>query len=520
LIFGIIVISILTGIFIWRNNNLEEIPNSNKESYTTPISAKYIPKNADLVFHWNINPKKIPDYIENSQGRVNKSITNKNTRLIRDSFFKLISLDFENNISQWAGDCGSFAILDSNNSKFNGWLMVLEINKNLTSQEALELIEKEKSIDKEIDSRDQLNISKSKVISKNINSTQSIYFLNDKNYILISSNPKIIKSSVDKLSLNKLNTKEKYKDNKLKHDLKNGFLLLETSTNKIFSLIGQKEDLLELNDANRLISSINIDNNQLIIEGMLSFDIKNKNLKSDLRYDLVDQEKEYKSFNDYLLIDNPQRFFETNSNHPIEKIIASLVQKSTEENDSNLLKIILKNTKGNLIWLKDKEWLVITKKSDTNKKEINNILNKDRFLNSSVDFANKNLEIWSKFNTIEKEGLEIKEKVAGILQENEDVYVWGPTLSSISNLNNYKYLEKNIKVEEKELGLNDFKDVIRIHLDKEKTKIFLSSFYPYILFQSMIGNQLNSPQNIDISLAIPSINYPDFVKFKINIKPS
>ena len=36
----------------------------------------------------------------------------------------------------------------------------------------------------------------------------------------------------------------------------------------------------------------------------------------------------------------------------------------------------------------------------------------------------------------------------------------------------------------------------------------------------MLGNKLNSPQNIDISVAVPTINYPDFVKFKINLKTS
>jgi len=68
--------------------------------------------------------------------------------------------------------------------------------------------------------------------------------------------------------------------------------------------------------------------------------------------------------------------------------------------------------------------------------------------------------------------------------------------------------------------VNDFNDVLRIHLGEEKTKTVLNNFYPYILFKTMLGNKLTPPQNIDISIAIPTINYPDFIKVKINLKTS
>ena len=74
LISGLIIASVATGIFMWRNNNLKEIPHLNEKSYTTPISSKYIPKNADLVFHWKINPTILPNYVENSQGKINKNL--------------------------------------------------------------------------------------------------------------------------------------------------------------------------------------------------------------------------------------------------------------------------------------------------------------------------------------------------------------------------------------------------------------------------------------------------------------
>ena len=95
LISGIILLLIFTGTFIWRNNHLDEAPKSNKKSFTAPVSSRYIPTNADLVFHWKINPTLLPKYIENYQDKVNKSITNKKTKLVLygyDSF----TIDYNN----------------------------------------------------------------------------------------------------------------------------------------------------------------------------------------------------------------------------------------------------------------------------------------------------------------------------------------------------------------------------------------------------------------------------------------
>ena len=70
LISGIIILSIFTGIFIWRNKNLKQIPKFNEQSFNAPISSKYIPTNTDLIFHWKINPTILPKYIENYQDKI------------------------------------------------------------------------------------------------------------------------------------------------------------------------------------------------------------------------------------------------------------------------------------------------------------------------------------------------------------------------------------------------------------------------------------------------------------------
>ena len=83
-----------------------------------------------------------------------------------------------------------------------------------------------------------------------------------------------------------------------------------------------------------------------------------------------------------------------------------------------------------------------------------------------------------------------------------------------------KYLPNYLDSDKTTDEINDFNEILRIHLGKEKADTILNTFYPYILFKTMLGNKLNPPQNIDISIAVPTINYPDFIKFKINLQTS
>ncbi len=519
LIPGIIILSILIGSFIWRNKNLKQIPKFNEESFNAPISSRYIPTNADIVFHWKLNPAKLPKYIENYQDKVNKNTINKKISFIRDSSFKFISLDFSDNMSRWIGDYGSFASFDSNKQPLNDWIMVLAIKEDINIEKELESILDSQTINNN-NPNNKLSMSKTEIISKKINSNKSIYFANDKENLLISSNPKIIQTSIENIDKNIINTKKKYKSIQLKDNLKDGLLLLEISPKKILNLIGQEENLFEINEIDNLISSINFYKNKFNIEGIISYNVKTKMPVKDINYNLIDIKKESELSEDFILVDNPQQYFRQDSRHPYQKLIASLIKESTTSDYSNLFKIILENSKGNLIWLNDKDWLVLTRKSDTRKIEISDILKKQNFLSSNIDFKNKQLEIWSKISTDENEKSELKENIEAIIEENEDTYIWSQSLSSISNFENTNYLQNNSDNEQSIDEVNDFDDVLRIHLGKEKTKAFLNNFYPYILFKIMLGNELTPPQNIDISIAVPTINYSDFIKVKINFKTS
>ena len=171
LISVISILSIFIGIFIWSNKNPKLITNFNEDSFNPPYSSKYIPKNSDLISHWKLNPNELTKYIENHQDRINKNTINKKINLIRDSSFKLISLDFGKDISRWVGDYGSFALLNSNKQPLKDWIMVLGIKEDVNIEEELKSISDQEIIDKKIKSSD----SKIAIFSKKISQNKSIY---------------------------------------------------------------------------------------------------------------------------------------------------------------------------------------------------------------------------------------------------------------------------------------------------------------------------------------------------------
>ena len=68
--------------------------------------------------------------------------------------------------------------------------MVLAIKEDVNIEKELESILGSKIVDKNNNQSNKLSTSTTEIISKKINSNQSIYFANDKDNILISSNPK------------------------------------------------------------------------------------------------------------------------------------------------------------------------------------------------------------------------------------------------------------------------------------------------------------------------------------------
>ena len=95
----------------------------------------------------------------------------------------------------------------------------------------------------------------------------------------------------------------------IEEKVNDGILLLEISPKNILNLIDQKEDLLRIDKTENVLSSINIEKKKLIIEGIVTYDIRNKRQINELNYNLMNMEKEFNIFDNSILINNPKKYF-------------------------------------------------------------------------------------------------------------------------------------------------------------------------------------------------------------------
>ncbi len=520
----ILIVSVLTGLLISRKKHLPKYPKFENPSFSTPLSSKFIPSNADIVFHWKTNPNNIPTFIES----YNKSSKQKNTRQkvesILDTSFKLIGIDFKEQASQFAGEYGSFALINDRNKKAFDWIIIFDKKKNLNINDDLRsIINMEENQSEEIKS-EEIEDSSDIQISRNNDLINPIYFCSKDQYILISSSSNLLELSLKNPEKSSLDYLENSDLNKLTSKIHDGFALFEISRENVLELISPRTVTSEKNQYTKLISSIDLSTNKLIFNGIIENNEESEIISPKINNEFLFIGNEVNSSDDFILINSPNSLFNEKFIEPYNSFIIQVLGMSIDQDSFPLLKLIGKNSYGPLIWLENKNnWVIISKKDETNKSKINEIIEGEKFTKTNLDFNNKNIEIWSKLttNSIDTNPY-IEKDIMALIQEDKGTYIWSKSLASISDTNQKEYFKNNLTLENEseEEEEKDFIDIIKIHLGEDKTNKFLQDFYPYILLRATIGNAISSPKGMDISITIPNFENPDLLKFEISFELS
>ncbi len=523
----IIIVSVLTGILIWRKRHIPIYPKFENASLSTPLSSKFIPRNADLVFHWKINPNNIPAFVESYYSKSKQKNIRQKVDSIMETSFNLIGIDFKEQAYQFAGEYGSFALINDKKKKDSDWIIILHKKQNINSNDDLRSIinpeerEEEKNI-AEYKSEGVKN-SADIVMSRNSNSTKPVYFSSKDKYILISSSSDLLELSLNDSEKNSLESPEDSSLNELKSKINDGFALLEISTENIFQFLNLKNIISGKNQSHKLISSIDLNTNELILNGIVRTNEAREISDPKLKNQFLFIGNEINSSDDFILINSPNRFFNGKFIEPYNSFIIRILNMSIDQESLPLLKLIGENSDGPLIWLKNKNnWAIVSRKDETNKNSINEIMSGEQFRKTNLNFNNKNLEAWSKLITNNLETSPYIEKdIMALIQEYKGTYLWSKSLSSISENNEKEYFINNLIIDdESEENKKGFIDIIKLHLGEKQTNNFLQDFYPYTLLRATIGSAIGSPKGIDISIAIPNIENPDLLKFEISFKLS
>ena len=474
-----------------------------------------------------MNPNNIPTFVESYDKKSKQHNTRKKVESILDTSFNLIGIDFKEQASKFAGEYGSFAFITEKNEKEGNWIIILDNKDNTNTNDDLKsIINMEGS--KEEGNKDEYNSEEIKnstdiQISRNIDLIEPIYFYSKDKYILISSSSKLLELSLRNSAENSLESLENSNLNKLKSKIHDGFALLEISTENVFQLLNLKNIISDKNQSNKLISSIDLNTNKLIFNGIIennkAIDISSAKFKNEFLF----IGNEVNSSDNYILINSPNTFFNKKLIEPYNSFIIKLINMSINQDSFPLLNLIGKNSDGPLIWLENKNsWAIVNKKDETNKDKINEIISGEKFTKTNLDFNNKNVEVWSKLTTNSlATNPYIEKDIMALIQEDKGRYIWSKSLSSISDNNEKEYFINNLTPEDKsEEEQKDFIDIIKIHLGEEKTNKFLQDFYPYIILRATIGSIIDSPKGMDIAIGIPNIDNPDLLKFEISFKLS
>ncbi len=524
----ILIVSVLTGLLIWRRKHLPIYPKFDNASFTPPLSSKFIPRNADIVFHWKINPNNIPTFVESygKQGKQNNTF--QKVESILDTSFNLIGIDFKEQASQFAGEYGSYAFINDNNEKEGDWIIILDKKQDININDNLKAItNKEESKEAEESkveyNSEEIETSTDIQISKSSDLIKPIYFCSKDNYILISSSSKLLELSLKNSKKNSLEQLEDSKLDKLKSKIHDGFALLEISSENVFRLLNQNNIMSEENKSNKLISSIDLNTNKLIFNGIIENNEPIEVSRDKAKNELLFNTSEVNSYDDFILINNPDIFFKEKFIEPYNSSMIKILKMSINQDSLPLMQLIGKNSDGPLIWLEnDNNWAIISRKDETNKNSINESISEEKFIKANLEFNHKYLEVWSKLTTSSLDNNPyIGKDIMALIQEYKGSYIWSKSLSSISDNNEKEYFTNNLMLEdESEEAEKDSIDIIKIHLSEDKTHQFLQDFYPYIILRAAIGSILDSPKGMDIAIAIPNIENPNFLRFEISFKLS
>ncbi len=518
----ILIVSVLTGLLIWKKKHLPIYPQFKNTSNSIPLSSKFIPNNADLVFHWKINPNNIATFVESYDNKSKQNNTRKKVESILDTSFNLIGLDFKEQASKFAGEYGSFAFISDKNEKESDWIIILDrkenINDDLRSIINMEERKEEEKNKAEYTPEGIENTGDIK-ISRSNDLITPIYFCEKEKYILISSSAKLLELSLRNSKKNSINYLKNSNLNILNSKINNGFALLEISIENVFQLLNLNNITSEKNQSNKLISSIDLNSNKLIFNGIIKNNQAIKTPIHKLKNEFLIIGNEVNSTDNFILINSPNTFFNEEFIEPYNSFIMKILEISIDQDSLPLLQLIGKNSYGPLIWLENKHnWVILSRKDQTNKNNINEIISGENFRKTNLDFNNNNLEIWSKLTTNNLDANPyIKENIRTLIQEYKGAYIWSKSLASISDNNEKEYFTHDLIIED-ESEKEDFIDIVKIHLGEEKANKFLKNFYPFILLRATIGSTVDSPKGMDIAIAIPNIENPDLLKFEISFK--
>ena len=414
----VVIILLLSLLIFFGFKKISPLKNKEQSANIEQLNIlKYLPEDNKLLFISNLDISKIINNIETDKNRKHRD----NFVLIKDSILDYLGIDLGNNKLEDIYNNELIISTHDNNKNFrDDILIVFKIKPEKTIDDILNLPYKIDQIDKII------SITR----ENKINFLNFIYQTED-NYIIASSDKKLIKNSIDSSN----NFKEKkYKYEGEINGLKNQKNILFTK--KFFeSTLFNKEIFTEIDD-DVVATTFELKNKNLILKSYLLNDKKNLNI---LAYDKLINKENTNEDNPEISIFSDIKSFDKYLKPLINNFENSLFEEFNQNSNQNIL-----------ILNSNKNWLITFEKNSDNQFDLGTLKNLKDFNKYTLK---QNEDIYSIYS---KNILEEKDNIIQQLTYENIYSIESGGLQIISN-----YLidaEKLKKISEKFLNLKSTKD--------------------------------------------------------------
>ncbi|AAP99232.1 MULTISPECIES: DUF3352 domain-containing protein [Prochlorococcus] len=505
LIITLTILSLVAVTLVNQTQQKESLILDTKE-LDLPESAQYIPSNAYLTIHFNINPNKIPDYIEAEASKKSKSQARKEGIEIRDGLFALIGLDFNKDLSEWVSNDFSFSIFNSKENRINkGWILIFEgININESSNFLNEYWENQNINGAEIEheSYQGQEILYEKAAGSEIEGRKLSMAMLNNNLILISSNKKILQEAIDVSIDSTKNQLGDYQKKDLIKNLKNGIALIIASPDALESFLEVPQNIAQKVDLNGFVASIIPKGKNIYIDSKFKFkeQLESKEIVNKNEINLFGEEI-YNS-NDIAIINNTQQILNDNSSDIYSLLIGKALRQYLINLESPIATNLIELSKGQLVLInKESGWLI--KSLDFSLIPIvDQILISQNFVKSTLNIKDKDITVWNKLETIKRgDGYILSPKIGIILSKDSNKLLWTNTLSSLDKENNSKSIVERSNI----LKNSEFNNFItvkqQLSLGQRSSQKILNHWKPWQLLKT-VASKSSLPNINRLNLAL------------------
>ncbi len=483
------------------------------ENLSLPSSSRYIPVDSDLTLHVKANINDLPDYVESISTTNNKKRLRKEIANFRQGIFALTGLDYESYISQWINNDTSLAIYTNDKGDF-GWLIVITTNNPSESDQFLKdfwekEIEKGKSINTE-------NINEVEIKSykpdKGKNEFQKIASTSINEIVLIGSDKEMIKKSLITSTNNDWQQLHSRSLSQQLSHLPNGFAFTTISPKGLRTWFDVPEELEKRNDIDGFLGVFSVKGKEIFLDG--SFIFKKSELIPDNEINNETSIFYEPSFpiKKLAITSETSKLLDISNKDHISELLNPLIKKSLKEVKSKALESISILNNDIMFFIEEPAgWIVGSRKNTPPKIEINEILTKENFQNSTINYNGQYLNIWSKLITKSNPVYdEISTQLAIILFEGVEMNWWSQNLEALHQLeesNELTALEEISKAANNVPGGNFSQ---QIFLDSNSTKELLKKWNPWQILQLLNSNSMENYLNIDsLSIGLAHDSYED-----------